>query len=115
MNNLMLEEELKETFPYLDNITVARQTQQEHDYNVRQLLDALHHRKWTLNEKKTIASVPTINILGYLVGTAKIKPDPKRLRSLRELPPPTSPKSLKWVLGLFTYYAKWIHQFSDKI
>ena len=34
---------------------------------------------------------------------------------MRELPPPTSPKSLKQVLGLFANYAKWIHQFSDKI
>ena len=78
----MSEEGLKETFPYRDNITVAGRTQQEHDYNVRQLLDALHCRKWTLNEKKTIASVPTINILGYLVGNGEIKPDPERLRPL---------------------------------
>ena len=34
---------------------------------------------------------------------------------MRELPPPTSSKSLKRVLGLFAYYAKWIHQLSDKI
>ena len=64
MDNLVSEEGLKETFPYFDNITVAGRAQQEHDYNVRQLLDALHCRKWTLNEKKKIASVPTINILG---------------------------------------------------
>ena len=115
MDNLVSEEGLKETFPNLDNITVAGRTQQEHDYNVRQLLNALHRRKWTLNEKKTIASVPTINILGYLVGNGKIKSDPERLRPLRELPPPTSSKSLKRVLGLFAYYAKWIHQFFDKI
>ena len=100
MNNLVSEEGLKETFLYLDNITVAGRTQQEHDYNVRQLLDALHRRKWTLNEKKIIASVPTINILGYLVSNGEIKPDPERLRPLGELPPPTSPKSLKRVLGL---------------
>ena len=115
MDNLLSKEGLKETFSYLDNITVAGRTQQEHDYNVRQLLDPLHRRKWTFNEKKTIASVTTINNLVYLVGNGEIKPDLERLRPLRELPAPTSPKSLKWVLGLFAYYAKWIHQFSDKI
>ena len=44
-----------------------------------------------------------------------IKPDPERLRPLKELPPPVDSKSLKRVLGLFAYYAKWIYQFSDKI
>ena len=40
MDNFVSEEGLKETFPYFDNITVAGRTQQEHDYNARQLLDA---------------------------------------------------------------------------
>ena len=115
MDNLVLDESLKDTFPYLDNITVAGRTQKEHDFNVKQLLDALQRRNWTLNDSKTIASVSSINILGYLVGNGKIKPDPERLRPLRELPPPTNSKSLKRVLGLFAYYAKWIYQFSDKI
>ena len=53
--------------------------------------------------------------MGYLVGNGKIKPDPERLRPLRELPRPLSPRSLTRVLGLFAYYAKWIHQFSGKI
>ena len=44
-NNLVSKEGLNETFPYLDNITVVGWTQQEHDYNVPQLLDALHRRK----------------------------------------------------------------------
>ena len=114
MDILVSEERLKETFPYLDNIAVAGRTQQEPDYNVQQLLDVSNRRKLTLNEKKTIASVSTINILGYLVDNREIKPDPERLRP-RELPPPTRPKSLKRILGIFAYYAKWIQQFFDKI
>ena len=66
-------------------------------------------------KKKIISSVASVNILGYLVGNGVIKPDPERLRPLKELPPPVDSKSLKRVLGLFAYYAKWIYQFSDKI
>ena len=115
MDNLVLDESLKDTFPYLDNITVAGCTQEEHDFNVKQLLDALQRRNWNLNDSKTIASVSSINILGYLIGNTEIKPDPEGLQPLRELPPPTNSKSLKRVLGLFAYYAKWIYQFSGKI
>ena len=65
MNNLVQVEGLKDTFPYLDNITVAGHTQEEHDRNVKRLLECLQHRKWTLNNSKTINSVSSINILGY--------------------------------------------------
>ena len=50
-----------------------------------------------------------------MIGNGIIKPDPERLRPLEQLPPPTNPKSLKRVLGLFAYYAKWIEEFSEKI
>ena len=115
MDNLVQVEGLKDTFPYLDNITVAGHTQEEHDRNVKRLLECLQRRKWTLNNSKTINSVSSINILGYLVGNGIIKPDPERLRPLEQLSPPTNPKSLKRVLGLFAYYAKWIKEFSEKI
>ena len=86
MDKLLLDESLKDTFPYLDNITVAGRTQEERDFNVKQLSDALQRRNWTIKESKTIASVSSINIVGYLVGNGEIKPDPERLRPLRELP-----------------------------
>ena len=69
----------------------------------------------TLNNKKTIYGVNELKILGYLVGNGTIKPDPDRLRALMELPAPTSAKSLKRILGLFAYYARWVPKFSDQI
>ena len=106
MDNLIQAENLKNTFPYLDNITVAGRTKEEHDQNVKRFLEALQRRNWTLNEKKNINSVASVNILGYLVGNGVVKPDPERLRPLKELPSPVDSKSLKCVFGLFAYYAK---------
>ena len=60
-------EKLKDAFPYLDNITVAGKTQEEHDHNVKLFLDAINRNNFTLNESKTISSVNSINILGYVV------------------------------------------------
>ena len=45
----------------------------------------------------------------------EIRPDPERLKPLNDLAPPTDPKSLKRVLGFFSYYSQWIQNFSDKI
>ena len=39
MDNLVQVEGLKDTFPYLDNITVAGHTQEEHDRNVKRVVE----------------------------------------------------------------------------
>ena len=109
MDKMVDEEGLKDTFPYLDNITVAGRNQQEHDENVKKFHVAIQRRNFTLNKTKSI------NIIGYCVGDGIIKPDQERLRPLQEYPPPTNTGSLRRVVGMFAYYAKWIPTFSDKI
>ena len=44
-----------------------------------------------------------------------IRPDPERLRPIKELALPTNVQSLRRTLVLFAYYAKWIPEFSSKI
>ena len=79
MDELVTNYGLKDTFPYLDNVTVASRNQEEHDTNVRALFDALQKHEVMLNESKTVESITEINILGYCVGNGQIKPDPNRL------------------------------------
>lgn len=115
MDKLVEEENLKDTFPYLDNITVAGRTKDEHDANIKAFLDVVQKRNLTLNDSKTVSAVPVINVLGYYVGGGTIKPDMERLKPLQQYPPPNSKKALQRALGMFAYYAKWIPKFSDKI
>lgn len=109
------EENLKGTFSYLDDITIAGYDQADHDRNVAAFVDAIHRRNFTLNESKTISSVKCINVLGYVVGNMTIKPDPERMRPLQEFPVPNCKNALRRVLGMFAYYARWIDCFADKI
>ena len=108
-------ENLKGTYSYLDNVTVTGKTREEHDLNVKLFLEAIRRRNFALNDSKTIKSVDSIQILGYVVEKGIIKPDPERLRPLKDFPPPANFKMLKSVLGMFAYYAKWIDRFADKI
>eukprot|EP00794_Sanderia_malayensis_P004470 gene4470-5064_t len=115
LDNVVQQADLKDTFHYLDNITIAGVDQADHDRNVAAFLKVIQERNTTLNESKTTHSVPVIDILGYRVSHDSIQPDPERLRPLQEYPPPTNVASLHRALGMFAYYAKWIPQFSDKI
>ena len=46
----------KDVFVYLDNVTIAGRDQTEHDRNVKAFLDAIHRRKFTRSDSKTVTS-----------------------------------------------------------
>ena len=68
MNNIVAKEELHDTFIYLDNITVAGRTKEEHDENVKKFLEVAERRNLTLNHKKTVSSTTELCVLGYPVS-----------------------------------------------
>ena len=49
MDIIITEEQLKDTFPYLDDITVAGSTKEEHDSNVSAFLKVVSKRYHTCN------------------------------------------------------------------
>ena len=55
---------IKTRFCYLDNVTVARRTQNEHDANVKFFLEAIHCNNFILDESSTVSSDNSIKILG---------------------------------------------------
>ena len=67
MDNIIKEEKLKDTFPYLDDITVAGVNQAGDDKNVEAFLDVVKRQNLTLNHAKSVIYVPSINVAGYLV------------------------------------------------
>ena len=115
INDVITQEELSDTFPYLDNVTVAGIDQADHDRNDAAFREMIKRRNLTLNKSKTVHSVSVIDILGYRVSHYNIMPDPERLRPLQEFPPPSNTASLRRAMGMFAYYAKWIPRFSEKI
>ena len=52
MDKMVDEEGLKDTFPYLDNITAAGRNQQEHDANVKKFHEAIQQRSLVLPSMK---------------------------------------------------------------
>ena len=115
MTEVIKEDRLKDTFVYFDNVVIGADSLNDLKYKSQKFKEAINRRSMTLNEKKTVYGVQELNMLGYCVGGNSIKPDPERLSPLLELPPPSTGRSLKRVLGLFAYYARWVPRFSDRI
>ena len=96
------------SFSYLDNITLCGKDQEEHDANLVCFLEAAERKNITYNEEKSVFSTRYLAILGSIVEEGEIRPDPARLKLLRELPVPNSTKLLNRCKGLLTYYSQWI-------
>ena len=115
ITDFILEESLKDTFAYLDDITICGKDQAHHDKNLKRFLAAAKKKNLTYNEEKCKFSTKALKILGYYISEGEIRPDPDRLQPLRDLPPPTGMKDQKRVIGCFSYYSKWIKDFSRKL
>lgn len=115
VNKIIKKEGLKSTFAYVDNVTVCGHTEEELKENVNAWIKTKHSYNITLNDEKTVHCTQTLPILGYVISNGCIQPDCKRLKPLLEMPPPTTPKAQKRLVGMFSYYSKFIKNFSDKI
>ena len=115
MDSFIKGEGLKDTFAYLDDVTICGSNQTNHDANLKQFLTAAAKLNIQFNQEKCVFSASKISILGYIVEDGKIRPDPERLRPLQQLPIPHDMKSLRRTLGFFAYYSQWIPNYSAKI
>lgn len=115
IDTVIEEEQLKDTFPYLDDVTVGGRNQEEHDRNLENFFAAAKKYNLTLNEEKCVYSAKSIALLGYIVENKTIRPDPDRLAPLMNLPVPVDTASLQRALGMFAHYCRWIPSFSAKI
>ena len=109
------DENLKDVFAYVDNVTVCGKTQEEHDRNLESVYKSAEKYNITFNKDKSIISTTSITLLGYTIENNHIKPDYNRLKPLLEMPPPVNLKSQKRIVGMFSYYSRYIQNFSEKI
>ena len=115
LDDIIESEELRDTFAYVDNITICGNTQEEHDANLNKFLDVAKKHNMTFNDDKSIISTTSIQLLGHMISKGTIRPDPDRLRPLQELPAPHNLASQRRIVGIFAHYSKWIPKFSEKV
>ena len=99
----------------MDNITICGMSENDHDENLVKFQRADKRRNLTINKDKCTFQRTSLNFIGYNISQGEIKPDVQRLKLLRNLHIPHDSKSLKRVIDLFSYYSKWIKNFSDII
>lgn len=115
IDEIIEKENLRETYAYIDNITIGGSSKEEHDKNLEKFYRVATKYNFTFNHDKSEICVQSLKLLGYEIKFNELKPDPDRLKTLLDLPFPTCLSELKRILGFFSYYSQWIQQYADKI
>ena len=86
---------------------------EDHDKNLIALLERCREKNIKLNPKKLQLRKQEVPYIGHLLTPDDLKPDPDKVKVIEEMPTPTEKQSLKRLLGMITYLAKFVPSLSD--
>ena len=97
---------------YLDDIIIYSRTFEQHIDHLRLVFETLRTATLKIKLKKGFFCFPNIAFLGHIIGRDGISPDPAKIEKIMNFPEPTNLKELRGALGLFSYYRKFVKDFS---
>ena len=100
-------------FGYLDDILIYSPDIETHMKHLKIIFQRLREANLKLKASKCSFFKQHIQYLGHLISGQGIEPLPEKLQSVKEMPPPRTPKEIRQFLGLVGYYRKFIPRFAD--
>ena len=98
-----------------DIICVTNGTIDEHEQEVREVLNKLQNAGYRASEKKTELFKQELTWLGYHINQNGVKPIKNKTEAITKLSAPKNPKELKSFLGSIQHLSKFLNTLSKKI
>lgn len=99
-------------FVYLDDIVIATNTFEEHLRMLEEVSKRLRQANLGINLEKSKFCVPSIKYLGYVVDGEGIHTDPGKIECMVNYPVPKCTKDVRRLIGLASWYRRFIADFS---
>ena len=100
--------------PLIDDILVHGATIEEHDRNLKKVLDRTRDIGLKLNPNKMVIGATSIKFAGVIISGEGVHPDPDKVKAIREMVEPKNREELKSFLGMCSYLGKFIPRLADK-
>jgi hypothetical protein len=100
-------------FAYLDDILIYSKTEEEHLKHLEMVFKRLREADLKLKKPKCDFFKTQLSYLGHMVSAEGIYPQEEKLKSIKEMPRPTSQKEMRQMLGLTGYYRRFVPLYSD--
>ena len=98
---------------YIDDIVVWSGNVEERFQHLQQVFQRLREAGLKVRPGKCVFGADIIDFLGYRISARKLEPQTDKLAAIRDLPAPKYLSRLRAALGLFSYYRKFVPNFSS--
>ena len=112
-------ENLKGVYKIADDIIITgkgssqAEALRDHDTNLQNLLDTCVQKQIKLNYDKLEIRCDEITFMGHLLTNQGLKPDPKKVQSISDMPKPHDVPAVQRFIGMVKYLAKFLPMLSE--
>ena len=96
-----------------DDVILFGKTRQEHDHALHAVLGRLADSGLTISPEKCEFHKDSLTFFGLVFSAHGVSPDPAKVKAIHDARPPKSVGEVRSFLGMVTYCAKFIPNFSD--
>ncbi|CAG4976944.1 unnamed protein product [Colias eurytheme] len=100
---------------YVDDVLVYGKTKEEHDERLHKVLQCAVANGVRFNRDKCKFGVREVKFLGHIFNSNGIKPDPDRIRVIRDMSIPVNRKELERFLGMSNYVSRFIPNYAKLV
>jgi hypothetical protein len=97
---------------YMDDLLIYSKTAEEHLEHLGIVFEILKANQIYLNPNKCEFNKPEVRFLGHLVSKEGVRPDPDKVKVMKEWPAPTDKHELYRFLGFANYFRLFIRSYA---
>lgn len=102
-------------FVYLDDIIIATDSFQQHLKVLEEIFKRLIKAGLTVSQEKCRFCLPELKYLGYVVDRRGLHVDADKVKAILDIPPPKTVSEVRRVIGMASWYRKFIPSFASLI
>lgn len=102
------------TVNYLDDILVSGKTKEEHDANLKIVMDCLKNHNVKINMDKCSIGKTSVKFLGFVISADGWSVENEKVKALQSFRRPQTQAEVKSFLGLVNYIEKFIFNRADR-
>lgn len=93
---------------YLDDIIIYSPSKDQHNKDIQAVLDTLQENRFLAKPSKCMFYQRELPFLGHIISADGIKPNPEKVKGIRNLPAPRTKSKLRTFLGMIVYIKRFI-------